>query len=168
MTFPQSDFWDFSVNLYGADGVHDACVTLQTEYGLDINLVFYGLWHAAVGAGRISSEKWREIFDTFGGWHNYIVRPVWQARQKLKPAFADFPTNLTEPLRQMYVSAELAAEHIEQVMLGERFAVAPNEAPTLEQRHADATANIEGYAAQIGVKAGFDNEIDLFLRAIDW
>ncbi len=166
MEFPHSDFWDFSLSVYGAEGVHEACVDLQACYGMDANMLFYGLWHASVGAGVIAPEKWRQILDTVQGWHAEIVRPIWRARQKLKPAFADFPTELTEPLRQMYIEAELNAEHIEQIMLREHFPGEPSEGVGVDQRKADAVANLEGYVAALGIDASLDDKIDTFLQAI--
>ncbi len=168
MKFPQSDFWDFSVTLYGTEGVHAACVALQAKYALDVNLLFYGLWHASAGAGSIAPKKWSQILAMVEDWHKDIVQPIWLARQKLKPAFADFPTDLSEPLRQMYINAELAAEHIEQIMLGERFPAGGDENPNLEQRYVDAKANVEGYGAMMGVETDFQIYDCLLEQAIGW
>ena len=34
-----SPFWNFSVAVYSSDAVQDECLTLQDQFGLDVNLV---------------------------------------------------------------------------------------------------------------------------------
>ncbi len=34
-----SQFWGFSLAVYGADAVEPECLTMQDEFGLDVNLI---------------------------------------------------------------------------------------------------------------------------------
>jgi uncharacterized protein (TIGR02444 family) len=45
-----SPFWRFSLRLYRAPGVGDACIVLQEETGVDVNLLLFLLWQAKSGA----------------------------------------------------------------------------------------------------------------------
>ena len=44
-----SPFWDFSVAVYGASAVEGECLTLQDQFGIDVNLI---LLCAFVGAAH--------------------------------------------------------------------------------------------------------------------
>ena len=39
-----SPFWRFSLRLYRAPGVGDACIALQETSGVDVNLLLFLLW----------------------------------------------------------------------------------------------------------------------------
>ena len=41
-----SPFWRFSLRFYRRRGVADACITLQEQAGVDVNLLLFLLWHA--------------------------------------------------------------------------------------------------------------------------
>ena len=44
MEFPENPFWDFSVEVHQKSGVHEACLSLQRDYTLDVNLLFFCCW----------------------------------------------------------------------------------------------------------------------------
>ena len=41
-----SPFWRFSLRFYRQPEVADACIRLQEEAGIDVNLLLFLLWHA--------------------------------------------------------------------------------------------------------------------------
>ena len=41
-----SPFWRFSLRFYRRREVADACIALQEEAGVDVNLLLFLLWHA--------------------------------------------------------------------------------------------------------------------------
>ncbi len=44
--------WDFSVRTYRGEWVSAACLALQDERGVDVNMLLYCCWHGATrGAG---------------------------------------------------------------------------------------------------------------------
>lgn len=51
-------FWDFSVRTYRQKGVADACLALQDERGVDVNLLLFCIW---TGATRGSFDD--QVFD---------------------------------------------------------------------------------------------------------
>lgn len=145
MDFPQNPFWDFSITGHRKSGVYEACLELQKAYGLDVNLLFFCCWAGAVGSGPLGREKVGAAMAAVGGWQEDVVRPVWQARWRLKPAFGDFPPELTEPLRQALVAAELDAEHIEQLHLAEAVTFGHAAGLPDDQRAEHAAANLAEY-----------------------
>ena len=64
-----SPFWRFSLQFYRQPGVADACIALQEEAGVDVNLLLFLLWHATtqraftaadVAALEAKIGAWRE------------------------------------------------------------------------------------------------------------
>ena len=43
-----SPFWRFSLRFYRQPQVADACIALQEEAGVDVNLLLFLLWHATL------------------------------------------------------------------------------------------------------------------------
>ncbi len=145
MDFPEHPFWDFSIKVHGHAGVHEACLAMQVDHAIDVNILFYCCWRGAAGGGPARREDLLRIMEGSSGWQNEIVRPVWTARRKLKPRFGDFPVEFTEPLRRALIAAELDAEHMEQLQIA---ALAPFEidaAAADRVREADALENLTRY-----------------------
>ena len=46
----KSPFWRFSVKFYAEPGVAQACIDLQDQAGVDVNILFFLLWNAAQSA----------------------------------------------------------------------------------------------------------------------
>lgn len=44
MMLTPEDFWQFSVSRYGKPGVADACLMLQEQFGINVNLVLLYCW----------------------------------------------------------------------------------------------------------------------------
>ena len=145
MDFPDHPFWDFSIAVHQRPGVHEACLALQTRYGIDVNLLFFCCWVGAAGGGKMDPEKIRHAMDAVAGWQEEIVRPIWKARWRLKPSFNHFPAESTEPLRRCLIEAELDAEHIEQLQLARAISIGCNPDLPEETKAADVVANIFAY-----------------------
>ena len=75
-------FWDFSLALYRAEGVQDACLSLQNNAGLDVNLLLYCCW-AGQGGHLFSHGELRRLLDLSTGWQSAIMRPMRQLRQRI-------------------------------------------------------------------------------------
>ena len=43
----KSPFWRFSVKFYAVPGVAPACIELQDQAGVDVNMLFFLLWNAS-------------------------------------------------------------------------------------------------------------------------
>lgn len=142
MEFPDHPFWNFSVSVHGRPGVHEACLSLQTRCGTDVNCLFFCCWVGASGGGRMTRETIQTVMDAVEGWQETIVRPVWKARWRLKSGFKQFPEQTVEALRQTLIQAELNAEHLEQLQLAGAFAFEPSPDRPEKTRAEDAAANM--------------------------
>ena len=45
----KSPFWQFSVKFYAVPGVAQACIELQDQAKVDVNILFFLLWNATQG-----------------------------------------------------------------------------------------------------------------------
>jgi uncharacterized protein (TIGR02444 family) len=141
MNFPDHSFWNFSVALHQVSGVHEACLALQTRYGLDVNLLFFCCWAGGAKGARLDYRQIRQAMDSVSDWQDQIVRPIWKARWRLKPCFGRFAVERTEALRKKLIEAELDAEHIEQLHLAELVPVEgdPNLSEQIRSNHTIAS-----------------------------
>ncbi len=63
MDYPDHPFWDFSLEVYGAEGVPPACLALQEAHQLDVNIVLFCCWTGATGRGALDIGD----FETMAG-----------------------------------------------------------------------------------------------------
>ncbi len=145
MDFPDHPFWNFSVAVHQVSGVHEACLALQTRYGLDVNLLFFCCWAGHAKGARLDYRQIRQAMDSVSGWHEEIVRPIWKARWRLKPSFSGFAVERTEVLRRKLVEVELDAEYIEQLHLADSVLMEGDPNLSEEIRSDHAITNLFSY-----------------------
>lgn len=76
-------FWDFSVRTYRCDDVPEACLALQDERGIDVNMLLYCLWYGAT-RGHQDLECFNRVFDFSESWADHVVRPLRGVRSWMK------------------------------------------------------------------------------------
>ena len=155
------EFWAFSLKVYAAPGVKDACLALQAA-GLDVNVALWIVF-AAVD-GRDPAARLEAADAISRDWSGAVVHPLRAARDALQPApgFAD-PAAAAE-LREAVLEAELAAERIEQ------FALAPltGRCPTVVGEPRDrALGALEAYADIRGSRAPCGRFIEAVFSAVE-
>ncbi len=117
-----SAFWDFSVKVYGADGVKDACLALQRA-GLDVNMALWIAWLAH--EGRDPAPALGRAMALSAAWKDAVVAPLRAARDALKPAPGFVPESEAGALRRRVLDAEVEAERMQQEALAELAARCP-------------------------------------------
>ena len=140
-----SPFWRFSLSFYRVPNVADACIRLQDEAGVDVNVLFYLLWHAALER-KLSRADVAAIEDRIGPWREQVVVPLRNVRRALRTPPAAIDKGTAEAYRTKLKGLELEAERLQQEALydmaeASRFgeaAVSPEDA---------ARANIAAYQA---------------------
>ena len=70
-----SPFWRFSLRFYRQPGVADACIALQEESGVDVNLLMFLLWQARA-ARSFSAAEVAGLESRIGGWRDIDVVPL--------------------------------------------------------------------------------------------
>src|SRR5215475_10918776 len=144
-----SPFWRFSLRFYRQPAVADACIAVQEEAGVDVNLLLFLLWHAthkhALAAAEVAALEQR-----IGAWRDMTVVPLRALRRALKSPSALVAPATAELFRTRIKAAELEAERLQQEAMYElaRSSLLGHDAPS----SADAArANVAAYAAMRGV-----------------
>jgi len=148
-------FWDFSLAVYGKPGVADACLRLQDEAGVDVNLLLFFCWLGATRTEALGEAEIRDIAARTAGWRDHVVRPLRDVRRWMKDRDAGIPACPVETLRSQVKRIELESERLQQDML---FALAARAAAAragtvqadgeTAQRRADANTAL--YLSVIG------------------
>lgn len=109
----KSPFWRFSVKFYAVPGVAPACIELQDQAGVDVNIFFFLLWNAAQGRTFTEAEV-RELESLIGAWRDMAVVPLREVRRALKAPPAIMPPDTAEGFRTRIKAVELEAERLQQ------------------------------------------------------
>jgi uncharacterized protein (TIGR02444 family) len=162
-TQTETPFWRFSLHFYRQAGVSDACIALQDECGVDVNLLLFLLWLAA-GRQRLSASDVKKLDDSVRDWRNLTIVPIRDARRKLKGAATLVPPGKQEAFRTKVKAIELDAERLQQEALYELTRSGPigvDAAPP-----AAARANVAAYEDVMAIK--FPKQpLDLLIGAFD-
>jgi uncharacterized protein (TIGR02444 family) len=78
--------WDFSLRLYGKAEVSSACLKLQDEHGVDVNLLMFAAWQGRVRMARLSAADVQAAVEATGPWRSRVVMPMRALRRDLKGA----------------------------------------------------------------------------------
>lgn len=116
-----SPFWTFSLSLYRTPGVPAACIALQDECGVDVNVLLFALWLASQGRA-LKPHDLAQADSAVAAWREEAVRPLRAARRFLKEAPAAFDAVASAALRDKVKAAELESERLQQEAL---FALKP-------------------------------------------
>ncbi len=138
-----SPFWRFSLQFYRREGVAAACIALQDEAGVDVNLLLFLLWCASQRR-RLSVTEVEALERACAPWRNAAVIPLRAIRRALKTPPQLVEAGAAELYRTRIKAVELEAERLQQEAMYRRFAAA---APGAEAPSAEAAAaNIAAYA----------------------
>jgi uncharacterized protein (TIGR02444 family) len=105
--------WDFALDYYRRDGVAAACLSLQDQAGVDVNVLIYLLWRVAVRGEPFEPSILATAEAGVAPWRAEVVQPLRNIRRRLKAGPFPAPNEETERLRGRIKAAELDAEHIE-------------------------------------------------------
>lgn len=136
------DLWSFAVRTYAREGVAAACLHLQDEHGLDVDVVLGCLWHAQRG-GAWDEGRLARVLEAAQPAQQRIeqVRALRRAVGSQRDREPDWQTTY-ERLKD----AELAAERVELARVEAVLRQAPHAVDPCEPATAALTA-LRAYAA---------------------
>ncbi len=108
-----SPFWRFSLQFYRLPGVAEACIALQEEAGVDVNLLLFLLWHGA-RQRALSAAEIAGLDQQIAGWRDLTVIPLRAIRRALKSPPALVEAGSAEAFRTRIKGVELEAERLQQ------------------------------------------------------
>jgi uncharacterized protein (TIGR02444 family) len=109
-------FWRFSLHFYRQAGVSDACIALQDDCGVDVNLLLFLFWLASERQ-QLSTDEVKNLDDKVRDWRNLTIIPIRDARRKLKGAPTLVDPVKQEAFRTKVKAIELDAERLQQEAL---------------------------------------------------
>ena len=112
----KSPFWQFSIKFYAVPGVADACIALQDQAKVDVNILFFLLWNATQGRAFNAADV-TEIERRIGPWRDIAVVPIRNIRRALKSPPPVMEPAAAEGLRTRIKAVELEAERLQQEAL---------------------------------------------------
>jgi len=112
----ETPFWRFSLHFYRQAGVAEACIALQDDCGVDVNLLLFLLWLAA-GRRQLSAANVKELDAAVRDWRQLTIVPIRDVRRKLKGAATLVEANKQEAFRTKIKAIELEAERLQQEAL---------------------------------------------------
>lgn len=110
---PETPFWRFSVTFYAMPGVAPACLVLQDESGVDVNLLMYLLWSASRGRA-LAAQDVRSLDGRLARWREVAVVPLRTLRRALKTSAPLVEPAAAERFRTRIKGIELEAERLQQ------------------------------------------------------
>src|SRR4051812_18818938 len=108
-----SPFWRFSLAFYRQPGVANACIALQEQSGVDVNLLLFLLWQATRRRPFAPAEV-AALEDKIGGWREATVVPLRAVRTALRTPPALVEAGTAEAFRNRIKAVELEAERLQQ------------------------------------------------------
>ncbi len=148
-------FWDWSLDRYEQAGVAPACLALQDQHGLNVNICLWCCWLAE--EGRYAGPGLERAIRSLESWTGGITRPIRDIRRKLK----SLPHG--GGLYNSLLTCELDAEHVEQDILFELAAALPESAWKTERTARLALAE---YARLKGVQIDFTPFVKAVFSAV--
>jgi uncharacterized protein (TIGR02444 family) len=156
-------FWRFSLHFYRHQGISDACIALQDEQGVDVNLLLFLLWLADDGR-LLAADEVQKLDDAVRDWRNLTIGPIRDTRRKLKGARTIVDPAAQEVFRNKVKAVELDAERLQQAALFAFTRSGPLGRKADPQ--AAARGNLAAYERVIGARFA-KNAVDVLLAAFD-
>jgi uncharacterized protein (TIGR02444 family) len=156
-------FWKFSLNFYRQTGVSNACIALQDDCGVDVNLLLF-LFFLASSGRLLSADEVKKLDDKVRDWRNLTIIPIRDTRRKLKGAATLVDPGKQEAFRNKVKAIELDAERLQQEALyafAESGPLGSRAAPS-----AAARANVAAYERVMVVSFPKD-AVDVLVGAFD-
>jgi uncharacterized protein (TIGR02444 family) len=133
--------WRFSLATYAMPGVATECLALQDSLGIDVNILLFCAWLAAVRRIALTDVELKAACHIVEPWHDKAVRPLRGVRRAMK-AFVGVDV---EMLRTRVKALELEAERLELAILFQHALETWPRVPRRDPIVDDVSANLQTY-----------------------
>ena len=115
--YPENRFWEYSLKVYGGEGVSKAFINIQDRHEMDVNLLLLSIWVGGTGRGTLSLSQFSQLIEVSQLWNREIVCKLRAVRDRLKDPFQGFSEPHTEEMRKSVLGLEIECERIEHLAL---------------------------------------------------
>lgn len=137
--------WDFSLAYYARTGVAEACLRLQDEQGVNVNLLLWCMWLEKCG-WELDTARLRAAQKHIHAWDEHYVVPLRHLRRRMKAEYGVADRGI-EDVREQIKQAELLAEKQLQTWLETETQTWPR----TETHHLIPGANLRLYLQQFNL-----------------
>lgn len=157
-------FWSYSLRLYRVPEVANACLSLQDQWGADVNLILYCCWLGRSGRA-LDKRSLRMAITVTSRWQAEVVQPVRKVRHSLKVRPHDVPDAWVAAIRKRLGAVELDLEYLEQRMLANLVQCLPLK-KRVQSPEGATLASLARYRALLGIPTGqADRQVTAILDA---
>ena len=147
-------FWQFSLRTYSKEPVPEACLALQNQHGVDVNLLLFSLWFGMT-RGVADENLLREVFEFSRSWASHVVVPLRGIRTWMKTEGCDdarIDKSKCQEYRERVKKLELAGEKMQQEVL-QTLVADVDESQQAESAQVQAMlANCRAYFLTLGLE----------------
>lgn len=109
-SLPPHPLWNFALQMYGRPEIKTACLSLQNDHSLNVNILLFCCWQ---NQQTLSKTTLQLALDTISAWHIRITQNLRNLRKQTLPQ--DYQRYQTLKLVELY------AEYYELALLGLYF-----------------------------------------------
>jgi uncharacterized protein (TIGR02444 family) len=118
-TDPDNALWRFACAFYAREGVAAACLVLQEQLGVDVNILLFAIFAQLERSIVLTPGDLATVDGLVRDWHCDIVQVLRRLRTRLKTGPLPAPSPITNRLRNRIKATELEAEQIELAVLSD-------------------------------------------------
>jgi uncharacterized protein (TIGR02444 family) len=165
----EADSWAFALAVYARPGVSEACLTLQSEAGVDVMLLLMAAFAAVKHRILLTADEIKAMDEACRPWREHIVWRLRAIRTEMKTGLRPAPNSETEQFRSKVKALELEAEKLENQLLVECLPLRrpENEAAKGEQLRSVLNNVVMLFADRRGTNltASCSSSIDIIVKA---
>ncbi|VAW57254.1 hypothetical protein MNBD_GAMMA07-1351 [hydrothermal vent metagenome] len=115
MDFPNSEFWNYSAQIWSLPEVETLCLNLQNNHAINVNILLYCYW---IGAKKciLNEDDIQILLDTAQPWQT-IIAPLRDSRKMMQQHLVAMPANMRKQTVFNINEMEINAEHMTQIAL---------------------------------------------------
>lgn len=155
--FDANPFWDYSLEVYGRDGVSPALITFQDRHGLDVNMLLLCLWSGQSGRGELDDADFEHALAVSASWNPEIVCALRAVRIRLRDEVARVPKALSEAVRKKLLGVEIECERVEQLSMAAGLRQRETPSKTPRQKLEDCGRSFSAYFNRRGCRPDADD-----------
>lgn len=116
LTFSRKSFWQFSCDFYSKPQIEQACLALQDEFDLNVNIMLFLLWYSAAQGRLLNTAQIESLLLAIDKPQQWVM----EYRLFRKHLWSKMLANKDQPnpeIKQALLSAELKLEEQVQSVL---------------------------------------------------